>query len=264
MRLILVLPAAVCLVVNTGCGSRARQPAANSITTASSSGTGTTGAQVNGTEPQGGAQDARAYISKGIQSYKEDHDQEAADTFRQAIEVDPENAEAHYRLGLAYSSLGQKRDALDEYQKAVEAYKKLLREEPKNPDAHFNMGEADSRLGNYAEAVAEYKRAVQLKDDDSYMYYELGLADSKLAKYKDAVEAFQQAVRLDPDDFRAQEALDKAKENQKRLQAMIDSEIRRNARKNPDANTGSTTPTPTPGANKTPAPPGLTPSPSLR
>jgi len=264
MRLILVLPAAVCLALYTGCGSRARQPAANSITAASSSGTGRTGPQVSGTDSQGGAQDAQAYISKGIQAYREDHDQAAADVFRQALEVEPDNPEAHYRLGLAYSSLGRKKEALDEYQKAVEAYKKLLREDPKNADAHFNMAEADSRLSNYAEAVAEYKRAVQLKDDDSYMYYELGLADSKLAKYKDAVEAFQQAVRLDPDDFRAQEALDKAKEDQKRLQAMIDSEIRRNARKNPDANTGSTTPTPTPGVGKSPAPPGLTPSPSLR
>jgi hypothetical protein len=41
----------------------------------------------------------------------------------------------------------------------------------------------------------------------------------KLAQYQEAVNALQKATDLDPDHFRAFEALDKAKEGLKRVQA---------------------------------------------
>ena len=48
--------------------------------------------------------------------------------FMEAIRLDPDLAEAHFRLALGYESLGKQEEAETEYKKAVEAYKKYLAE----------------------------------------------------------------------------------------------------------------------------------------
>jgi len=92
------------------------------------------------------------------------------------------------------------------------------------------MGKANSKLGDYDEAIKAYKLAVQLKREDSDMHYELGLAYGKVARYKEEVETLRRAVRLDPENYRAQEALDKAKEDMDRLKALRNNEDRRQGR----------------------------------
>src|SRR5687767_387746 len=73
--------------------------------------------------------EARVYVEKGRQLYLNDEDTQAAEAFQQALKLDPELAEAHFRLGLAYDALGQEQEAEAAYRKAVETYKKYRSEE---------------------------------------------------------------------------------------------------------------------------------------
>lgn len=164
---------------------------------------------------------AQSLLEQGKGFYNDDRDQEAADAFRKAAELDPDLAEAHYRLGLALDSLGQKQDAEEAYKKAVDAYERILRQNPKNADAQFNLGQSYSRLGKYEEAVKAYKQAVHLQEDNADYYYELGMAQNKLANYAEAVAALEHATELDPDNFRAGDALERAKIDLQRQQAII-------------------------------------------
>jgi tetratricopeptide (TPR) repeat protein len=162
---------------------------------------------------------ARVLLEEGKEFYRTDQDEKAVESFKQAIAVDPELAEAHFRLGLAYDAVGQEQEAEDSYKKAIEHYKKYLEDNSKDAEAHYNLGQAYAGLHIYTEAVREYRQATRLKEDDADMFYDLGTALSKLAQYEEAVSAFSKSLEIDPNNYRAEDALEEAREGVKRIKA---------------------------------------------
>lgn len=163
--------------------------------------------------------EARAYVEKGRELYRNDEDTQAAEAFQQALKLDPELAEAHFRLGLAYDSLGQAQEAEAAYRKAVETYKKYLGIEGNGDDAeaHYNLGQTYAGLHLYAEAVREYRLATRLKPDDAAIHYDLGLALMRLAQYDEASKSFAKSLELDPENYRAEDELAEAQEGVNRI-----------------------------------------------
>jgi len=161
---------------------------------------------------------ARAQLDKGKELYRDDQDAEAVLAFQEAVRLDPDLAEAHFRLALGYVSLGKREEAEAEYKKAVEAYKKHLEENENDAEAHYALGQTYANLGQFSEAIREYKAATKLKDDPD-MFYDLGVAYTKLAQYDAAAAAFSKSLEIDPDYYRAQDGLDEAKEGIKRVRA---------------------------------------------
>ena len=162
---------------------------------------------------------ARAQLDKGKELFRNDQDAEAVLAFLEAIRLDPGLAEAHFRLGLGYESLGKRDEAEAEYKKAVEAYKKYFEENENDAEAHYALGQTYANLGQYSEAIREYRAATKLKEDDPDIYYDLGVAHTKLAQYDAAAAAFSKSLEIDPDYYRAQDGLDEAKEGIKRIRA---------------------------------------------
>ena len=198
-------------------------------------------------------------VARGIELYNKNRDEEAAELFRDAIRLDPDYAEAHFRLGLAHTALGRKKEATEEYQKAVEAYKKTIAENPRDPDGYFGIARAHARLGEHEEAVKAYKQAFRLEPDiaDQEVFYELGIEHGKLAQYEEAVAALKKAAEMSPDDYRAAEALEKAKEGLKRREAFLkrlEERIKKEeaALKKKDNSNVAPTPSPSPAARPTP------------
>jgi Flp pilus assembly protein TadD len=162
---------------------------------------------------------AREQLAKGKELYRNDQDAEAVLAFQEAVRLDPGLAEAHFRLGLGFESLGKSEEAQAEYKKAVEEYKKYFEENRDDAEAHYALGQTYANLGNYSEAIREYREATKLKADDPDIYYDLGVAHTKLAQYDAAAAAFSKSLEIDPDYYRAQDGLDEAKEGVKRIRA---------------------------------------------
>jgi tetratricopeptide (TPR) repeat protein len=164
--------------------------------------------------------EARVYLEKGRKLYRNDEDTQAAEAFLQALKLDPELAEAHFRLGLTYDALGQEQEAEAAYRKAVEAYKKYLAISGNSDDAeaHYNLGQTYAGLHLYSEAVREYRQATRLTSDDAAIHYDLGLALMRLAQYDEASRAFAKSLELDPENYRAEDELAEAREGVKRIQ----------------------------------------------
>ena len=160
---------------------------------------------------------ARAQLDKGKELYINDQDADAVAAFEEAVKLDPNLAEAHFRLGLAYESLGKRDEAEAEYKKAVAAYKKYFERNENDPEAHYALGQTYANLGQFSEAIRQYKEATKLKEDDPDMFYDLGVAYTKLAQYDAAAAAFSKSLEIDPDNYRAQDGLDEAKEGIKRI-----------------------------------------------
>ena len=191
--------------------------------TGHSSGSGTS---ANSNDPSNGTvaanpQEARSFLERGKLLYHNDQDSAAAEAFQQAIRLDPTLAEAHFRLGLTLEALNKADEAEKEYKFAVESYKKYFEndENQKDAEAHYDLGQTYAGLHQYSDAIREYKQAVKIRDNDPDIYYDLGVAHTKLAQYSEATNAFSKSLEIDPDNYRAQDALDEAREGMKRIQA---------------------------------------------
>jgi tetratricopeptide (TPR) repeat protein len=168
---------------------------------------------------EGVRQEARTLLEKGRELYRNDEDLQALEAFQQALKLDPELAEAHFRVGLAYDALGQEQEGETAYKKAVETYKKYLSEGSNEEDAeaHYNLGQTYAGLHLYTEAVKEYRQATRLKPDDAAIHYDLGLALMRLAQYDEASKAFAKSLELDPENYRAEDELAEAREGVQRV-----------------------------------------------
>lgn len=237
MRLILLFCSVCLLVFALGCNRSGQQSTNNSAGTAEVSN------GLNGDRSQ-----AKALLDKGKQLYRDDQDTEAVEAFQQAVKLDPDLAEAHFRLALGYEALDKREDAESEYKKAVETYKKHLDSNPDDPEAHYNLGQTYANLGNYSEAIREYRQANKLKTDDPDIYYDLGVAHTKLAQYDQAAAAFSKSLEIDPDYYRAQDALNEAKEGIKRIRAgkKHQEDLLKKQKEEELKKAGLTVPTPTP------------------
>jgi Flp pilus assembly protein TadD len=206
MRLILSICAVCLLALAVGCKRTGQQSTDNSAGPAAVS-----------TDSGANRGRARELLDKGKEFYRNDQDQEAVGSFEEAVKLDPDLAEAHFRLGLGYEALGKSDEAEAEYKKAVETYKKYLADHEDDPEAHYDLGQTYAGLGQYSEAIREYRFATKLKEDDPDIYYDLGVAHTKLAQYDAAAVAFSKSLEIDPENFRAQDGLDEAKEGIKRI-----------------------------------------------
>lgn len=162
---------------------------------------------------------ARAFLEKGRELYRNDEDSQALEAFQQALKLDPSLAEAHFRLGLAYEAIDKAEEAEVAYKQAVEAYKTFVQANPEDAEAHYNLGQTYAALHHYSEAVREYRHATRLKKDDSAIYYDLGMALTRLAQYDEAVGAFSKSLEIDPENYPAQDGLEEAREGVRRIKA---------------------------------------------
>jgi len=131
------------------------------------------------------------YFSGLIFLWTDDYE-EALPYFQNAVEKDPNYADAWFYIGYCNGELGR-------HTEEIEAYKQAIRIKPDYAEAHYNLGAAYVSLGRYYEASEAYKQAIRIKPDDAEAHYNLGAAYVSLGRYYEASEAYKQAIRLKPD-----------------------------------------------------------------
>ena len=199
--------------------------------------------------------DADEAFAEGEKYFDQNENEKAIDAFRQATKLNPELAEAHFKLGIAYALVEslqeteatptpeadatptpkrkknkkdkkERREARTKSEKsfenAITAYKNIIKKEPKNASAFFNMGRAYSKLGDDKEAREALEKAVKLEPDNSLYQTELGAVLIEFAKYDDAVRALKKAVQLDETNLQAEELLEEAEAGKKRIDFGVD------------------------------------------
>ena len=233
--------------------------------------------------------DADQALAEGTKFLDEGEIDKAIDALDQAVKVNPDLAEAWFKLGIAFG-LAEKRDETiategvpsDEtkkpkqnsekaFEKAVTAYKKIIDANPEDDVAYYNLGRAYNKLNKDEDAARALKQAVKIKPDDGEYQTELGAILIKLAQYQEATAPLKRALELDPENIRAQELLEDAEAGRKRVNYSStpkdDANKNANSNSNANANTSGSNsakppdvkPSPTPAA---PAPPRPRPSPS--
>lgn len=136
---------------------------------------------------------ARAHDNLGSALDDSGRTEEAAQEYKTAILIEPDNPNEHYNLGNTLAKLGRPLEAVAQYEEA-------LKLNPKYADVHYNLGVILFGLGRLSEAIAEYERALQLNPDDADAHDSLGNALAQAGRVAEAMVHFEEALRLNPDD----------------------------------------------------------------
>jgi tetratricopeptide (TPR) repeat protein len=115
--------------------------------------------------------------------------EDAAASFRKAIELDPEDPLPHFYLGTMYYRWSH-------YWAAVEPLERAIELKPDEFAIYMNLGMNYNLLGNESEAERYLQKAVKLQPEDAEAHYQLGF--SLLQQYsrsQEAVEHFRLAFK---------------------------------------------------------------------
>jgi tetratricopeptide (TPR) repeat protein len=115
----------------------------------------------------------------------------AAEEYRKALEVQPNDASVHNRLGICYQQLGNDAMARREYDRALAL-------DPGYGEVWNNIGTLEQSRKRFKPAVRAYKKAIEAKPGLATPWKNLGNAYLALGQVQEAFEAYQEAFRLDP------------------------------------------------------------------
>ncbi len=112
-------------------------------------------------------------------------------SYNQALSIQPDFAEVHYNIGTAQQKKG-------ELIAAITSYKKALNIKPNYADALYNLGNSQLSAGKLDEAIGTYKQVIEVKKDYADAYNNLGNAQYKQNELELSIKSYQQALKIKP------------------------------------------------------------------
>ena len=118
--------------------------------------------------------------------------QQAEDTYRHVLQLDPRQPDALYLLGTIALQTSR-------YQKAIELIRQAISIQPGNPYYFYHIGLAAMALNNIAMALQAFQQAVQLKPDFPAVYNDMGVLLERTGDLNAAIESYRKAIKYKPD-----------------------------------------------------------------
>lgn len=147
--------------------------------------------------------DAMAHYYLGLNAYTTKRFEEAREAFREAVRLRPA-AENHSYLGRSYEALGQIDLAREQYLVASELNQ---RRSPPSADPPLLLGTLLFRQGSLDEARRYLGQALEYDDSQALPHYWLGLLFERESELPAAIRALDRAAALAPSDHRPHYAL---------------------------------------------------------
>ena len=117
--------------------------------------------------------------------------QTAVIAYQHSSELEPQNDETWFGLGIALYELGK-------YEEAINLYDKALEIKPDFHEVWYNRGVALGYLEKYEEAIASYDKVLEIKPDYHAALDNKGCAYFKQGKYAEALDAVNKAIEINP------------------------------------------------------------------
>jgi tetratricopeptide (TPR) repeat protein len=125
---------------------------------------------------------------------------DAVAEYRRAIEINPNAADLHFRLGRAILLGSHDPKALDE---AAAEFREELKISPEDSACEFQLGQIALSKSDPAEAKPHFERAISLSPD----FVQALIALAKLSTHEKAIELLTRAIKLQPANESARYAL---------------------------------------------------------
>jgi len=129
--------------------------------------------------------------NKGIDSLNEKKYTEAIDYFTRSLQIDRENPDTTYYLGIAYLKIDKNQ---------AEYYlKKTLDYSPGYIEALISLAQLKYDLKNYNEAIAWSKKGIEVNPRTARFYILMGISCYNVGQKKEALSALNKYMELEPD-----------------------------------------------------------------
>ena len=112
---------------------------------------------------KGSEDDPTYWLNKGAICATYGNDKAAIKYFKKAIQLDPNNASAHFNKGICYGEIGQYDEALLSINKAIDM-------SPERGSYFYGRGRLFLLSGEKAKAMEDFKRATELDNRDAQNY----------------------------------------------------------------------------------------------
>lgn len=137
--------------------------------------------------------DIRSMLDEGLKLHRGGQPAAAEGLYRQVLQLDPENGEAHHLIGVLRFQAGLPEEAVASFEKAVQAGE----DDPRIP---ANLGAALLVMGRVDEAIEKLERAANIAPETPQVLVNLGMAYRRANRAEDSADVCARAVSLFPDD----------------------------------------------------------------
>lgn len=120
--------------------------------------------------------------------------EDAVRSFRNALQHEPLDVDAHRGLARAYEASGRTEEAEAIYQQAI-------RLRPNSWASHKDLGVFYFYKDRYRQAEASFRRVIELTPDNYQAYTNLGAANLKLGRNQEAAALFERSLAIRPEAF---------------------------------------------------------------
>jgi tetratricopeptide (TPR) repeat protein len=124
----------------------------------------------------------------------------AAAEWKKALALQPDEASAHYNLGLSLFQSGQPVEAIEHYERAIQL-------SPEYPEAHNNLGSALSAAGRLDEAILHFQKAVDFDATRTSAQTNLGTTLAQKGRFAEAIPHFEIALQREPDNAETESSM---------------------------------------------------------
>jgi 5-methylcytosine-specific restriction enzyme A len=148
------------------------------------------------------AEQAETHFKQGLALHYKNNNRKAIPEFQKAITLNQDYANAYYWIGQAYYFDRQ-------YENAIDGWKKYLALNPNDVETDDNIADtteiyyficgAYEELEQYDNAIDTYKTLAALSPDNTDAYYSMGKAYEKFGQKSNAIDAYKKYLALDPD-----------------------------------------------------------------
>jgi tetratricopeptide (TPR) repeat protein len=155
-KLLLIALLIASLAISLSCRATETPDAANVTTDAANNTANNTASSDAATPPREDSTDTAAtrgsadLIAKGVKLFEEYRNEEAMQAYKNALELDPDNGEAHYRIALVHADTGEREAAEKSYKEAVERLEKVVRKNEDDANAYRYLALSHAKLGDHA------------------------------------------------------------------------------------------------------------------
>lgn len=143
--------------------------------------------------PHAGAQNDRAHeaLQQASELLQAGQLDPAEALLREALDLQHDLAEAHFRMGELHERRAEREDAADCHALAVHF-------NPRHIEAHYALAALHKSQGRYAQAAEHYRRIVEVSPEDAAAHTNLCFALYETADYENARRHGECAIGIDP------------------------------------------------------------------
>ena len=138
------------------------------------------------TEPK---KSAEQWCQEGLAASKLGDPRTCLESYKKAIEVDPDYFLAHFNLGVRYGKLPMNIEAARHFREA-------LRLKPESPMVHYSLAVVCNLIGETDDAFKHYNEAIRLNPEFAKAHSNLAMLSYSLKRGKETIHHLLKAVEM--------------------------------------------------------------------